>query len=148
MTQLAVVALLLHVCTTAALAGVSWFLQVVHYPLFARVGRRRFSRYGAAHRLVHPLVLWPLMVVELITALALAASAQSIIRPELQAAGLVLLACVWGLTIRIQRSPAKALETAFYPAALRSLLRLHCFRTTCWNLRVVVVVLMLAVILA
>ena len=101
-----------------------------------------------AHHVVSPLVLWPLMAIETLSASVQAALPNGQVRLELLAAGLVLLVCIWGLTLFIQRKPARMLTTAFDPSALRSLLRANCFRSVCWGLRAVVVLLMLADVIA
>ena len=47
--RLAMIVLLVNVASTLVLVGLIWFVQVVHYPLFARIGMEEFSRYHAAH---------------------------------------------------------------------------------------------------
>jgi hypothetical protein len=41
--------MLVHVGATLFMVGVIWFVQVVHYPLFSRVGLEKFSLYSEAH---------------------------------------------------------------------------------------------------
>ena len=50
MTTTAVVLLSLHLAATAAMTGLIWFVQVVHYPLFAAVGADQFVAYEVAHQ--------------------------------------------------------------------------------------------------
>jgi hypothetical protein len=38
-----------HLAATAAMVGLIWFVQVVHYPLFASVGADEFVAYENAH---------------------------------------------------------------------------------------------------
>jgi hypothetical protein len=40
--------LLLNLASTGMMIGVIWFVQVVHYPLFGRVGRDGWTDYAAA----------------------------------------------------------------------------------------------------
>ncbi len=44
-----VTVVLAHAASTWFLTGLIWLVQVVHYPLFAQVGRRGFVAYEAAH---------------------------------------------------------------------------------------------------
>jgi hypothetical protein len=43
MSQPFEVVLLAHVATTLFMTGLSWFVQVVHYPLLTQVGRCGFA---------------------------------------------------------------------------------------------------------
>jgi hypothetical protein len=52
--------LLLQAAATLFMTGVIWFVQVVHYPLMARVGAAGFPDYEAAHaRLTGYVVVGP-----------------------------------------------------------------------------------------
>src|SRR4028119_2428265 len=53
------------------MVGVIWFVQVVHYPLFSRVGPEKFSLYSEAHSRLTTYVVGPPMLVEAATALLL-----------------------------------------------------------------------------
>jgi hypothetical protein len=38
-----------HAFATLFMCGLAWFVQVVHYPLMARVGEPQWSEYERAH---------------------------------------------------------------------------------------------------
>ena len=63
--------ILSHLTATLAMVGIIWFVQVVHYPLFERVGKRGFQTYSATHSRFTDLVVGPPMLVETATAVAL-----------------------------------------------------------------------------
>lgn len=42
--------LLLHTFSTIFMTGLIWFVQVVHYPLFAAVGREAAAPYSSTLR--------------------------------------------------------------------------------------------------
>ena len=57
-----------HFAATWTLVGLIWTMQLVHYPLFAHVGRHTFT---ACHHLHTTQITWvvaPLMFTELVTA--------------------------------------------------------------------------------
>ena len=55
--------LLVNLAATLFMVGIIWFVQVVHYPLFARVGSRGFILYSKAHsRLTTYVVGLPMLV--------------------------------------------------------------------------------------
>jgi hypothetical protein len=41
--------LLAHLAVTLFMVGMIWFVKVVHYPLFAKVGPEGFTLYSKAH---------------------------------------------------------------------------------------------------
>ena len=58
---------LLHLAVTLFVVGVIWFVQVVHYPLMASVGRAESAAYVQAHTRRTAWVVGPPMLVELAT---------------------------------------------------------------------------------
>lgn len=57
--------LLLQVVTTLFMVGVIWFVQVVHYPLMAHVGRAEAVAYEKSHTRRTGWVVGPPMLIEL-----------------------------------------------------------------------------------
>lgn len=51
--------------STWFMTGVIWFVQVVHYPLFAKVGESAFSTYESLHTMRTGWVVAPMMILEL-----------------------------------------------------------------------------------
>ncbi|MEM6629435.1 MAG: hypothetical protein AAF694_07160 [Bacteroidota bacterium] len=51
--------------STWFMTGVIWFVQVVHYPLFARVGADVFTTYESLHTMRTGWVVAPVMLLEL-----------------------------------------------------------------------------------
>ena len=65
------VLLALHALATVTIAGLIWFVQLVHYPLFPLVGASDFVRYEREHTRRVTWIVAPLMILEAITAVAL-----------------------------------------------------------------------------
>lgn len=129
-----------HAFVTLFMTGLIWFVQVVHYPLFARVGNTDFTAYEAQHtRRTGRLVGAP-MLLELGLAATLAWS------PGGTAAwcGLGLLAIIWLSTAVSQVPMHRRLERGFDQAAHQRLVRGNWVRTIAWTLRGVLAILMLA----
>ena len=57
-------ALLVHCAVTWYMVGLIWFVQVVHYPLFAGVGDQASAAYQRAHMRKTTWVTLPPMLVE------------------------------------------------------------------------------------
>ncbi len=63
--------LLANLAATLFMVGIIWFVQIVHYPLFSRVGGAGFAAYSEAHSRLTGLVVGPPMLVEAATTVAL-----------------------------------------------------------------------------
>lgn len=120
--------LLAHAAATVGMAGVAWFVNVVHYPLFALVAGD-FARYEKIHADRTTVVVAPLMTVEAATALVLVAW-----KPGwLTGAGLALVAVLWLSTAFIQVPCHRALGRGFDAGVHRRLVRTSWIRTAGWT---------------
>ena len=141
------IVLLLQVGATLFMVGLIWFVQVVHYPLFGRVGREGFADYSVAHSRLTGLVVGPPMLVEAGTTLALVVRPPDGVTFLLPLLGLVLLAVVWLSTALLQSPQHGVLGNGFVPASHRFLVASNWVRTVCWTARGVLVLLMLAALI-
>jgi hypothetical protein len=131
--------LLIHAGATFAMVGLIWFVQVVHYPLFGRVGPESFPEYAQLHQRRTTLVVAPIMVAELATGLWLVIGPPSFLPGWYPWAGLALLALIWISTACIQ-VPLHGRLTADYDVqAHRSLVLTNWLRTLAWTARGVLV---------
>ena len=127
--------LLVHLAATLFMTGLIWFVQIVHYPLFAGVGAPGWTGYAAAHTGRTRWVVGPPMLTEAAAALVL------VLRPpaEVPAAwawtGLGLLAVVWLSTAFIQVPRHRLLADGFDAGVARSLVATNWLRTVAWTAR-------------
>lgn len=70
--KLELILLVINAGSTWFMTGLIWFVQIVHYPLFAAVGLEQFPAYAERHRQLTSLVVAGPMLTEIITALLLA----------------------------------------------------------------------------
>ncbi len=126
-----------QVSATLVMTGVIWFVQVVHYPLFASVGRSEFAAYEAEHTVRTGWVVGPPMLVEISTStLALVPG----LRPEffplwVAVAGEVLVGVIWISTATLQVPLHGRLVRGFDAKAVARLVSSNWVRTVCWSLR-------------
>jgi hypothetical protein len=135
--------LLTHAAATLFMVGVIWFVQVVHYPLFDRVGASDFSAYSTRHTTVTGLVVGPPMILEAGTAVALVVWTPPGISVSLVWTGLLLVAGIWLSTALLQAPRHTTLGRGFDPAAHRFLVTSNWLRTVLWSLRGLVVLCIL-----
>jgi len=119
---------------TAAMGGLIWFVQVVHYPLFAAVDRSAFEAYEQRHRWLTGFVVGPLMAVETLTALAAVLLTSGATR-WWAIVGVVMLALIHASTVTIQVPLHVALSNGFDPVLHRRLVRSNWLRTVLWTAR-------------
>jgi hypothetical protein len=124
-----------HAFATIALAGLIWFVQVVHYPLMARVGSEEFSAYASEHVRRTTLVVAPLMLAELAAAswLALWPPVPQVIWAT--TVGFLLLIVVWLSTAVLQVPCHRQLERGLDPLRVRRLVTTNWVRTLAWTAR-------------
>lgn len=122
----------LHSAATWALAGLIWTIQLVHYPLFAQVGRDSFKAYHQRHTTQITWVVAPLMFLELLTAAALVMFGN---RDPWLLASLVPLAFNWLSTWRVQIPLHDKLAAGFDAQAHQRLVSTNWWRTAAWTSR-------------
>ena len=127
--------LLTNVAATLYMTGLIWCIQIVHYPLFAQVGREGFAAYEAAHSsLITPVVGLP-MLIELATAGLLLFFRAPAIRLSEAVIGLLLVVVVWLSTMFLQVPQHNILSAGFDAAAHQFLVNSNWLRTIAWSLR-------------
>ena len=133
--------LLTQIASTLPLVGLIWTIQLVHYPLFARIPESGFRDYQLQHMRRITWIVFPLMMLELGSSIALVA-----VRPTepLVIAGLLLVMVIWVSTAMLQVPCHRDLVTGFDTSAHRRLVGSNWIRTAAWTARGVLVILMVA----
>ncbi len=129
----------LHLAATLFMGGLIWTIQLVHYPLFVRVGEEQFVAYEASHtRRMGALLVVPALV-EIASAALLTRTGG-----PLALAGAVLLVVIWTLTavvfVPLHGRLSKGRSVA---ATVARLVRLNWVRTALWSVRGVIAVALL-----
>jgi hypothetical protein len=127
--------LLANLGSSLAMTGLIWFVQIVHYPLFASVGEREFAGYEKRHAQLTSRVVGPLMVMEAAAALGLVFLAQGRLAAWAVWAGLALVALIWLSTAAMQVPCHSRLAAGFHSEVHRKLVRSNWIRTAAWTLR-------------
>lgn len=110
-------------------------VQVVHYPLFARVSPENYVQYQQLHeRYITPVVGIP-MIIEIITAILLLSFMPKGISVVWVWTALILLIMVWLSTAFLQVPCHSKLNVAFDADAHRQLVNTNWIRTVGWSLR-------------
>ncbi len=121
----AVLWLLVHLASTAVLAGIGWVVQVVVYPAFALVGDPQWAGYHRAHQRAIALVIFPPWLAQAVAVIGLILDGPAATDVAL---GVLALAGV-ALTVFAAVPAHGRLD----PTDLRPLLRANLARTLVWT---------------
>jgi hypothetical protein len=124
-----------NLAATLLMTGLIWFVQVVHYPLFASVGKPEFTGYEKKHSHLTSFVVGPPMLIEAVSAVWLCWLAPARLPSWAAWAGLLLVALIWLSTAAIQVPCHARLDTGFHAVIHRRLVRSNWIRTFAWTLR-------------
>ncbi len=130
--------LLIHVFSTIFMVGLIWFVQIVHYPLFANVGADQFKTYEELHQRWTTWVVGPAMLIELGTAILLVKNppAES---ATLAWVGLGLVIVIWLATGLLSVPAHNSLTIEYTTGAYRTLVSTNWIRTIAWTTRGILV---------
>ena len=119
-----------HLLTTFAMAGLIWFVQIVHYPMMASFDRQNFASHEKEHCDRTGWVVVPLMLVEIFTfALLLLEGLRS---NTFLLSGL-LLGVIWASTFLLQVPLHRTLLQGWNAEAHRQLVTTNWIRTAAWT---------------
>jgi hypothetical protein len=125
----------LHFIVTAILVGLIWTVQVVHYPSFAFVEKSRFSEFETFHSLRISVIVMPLMLTELGSALWLLGRGERVY----YISGAVLL-LIWAVTFFVSVPCHKSLAKGFDAQQWRRLVASNWLRTLGWSTRLLLLI--------
>ena len=145
--QFPVIILIANLVSTCYMVGLIWMVQVVHYPLFAKVGTDNYEQYQISHQSLTTLVVGPPMLVEFITAAMLLWYRPPGVPGGLIYTALGLLIMVWASTAFVQVPCHEKLTSGFDAAIHSRLVFSNWIRTIGWSARGALVTWMLVHVL-
>jgi hypothetical protein len=134
--------------STVFMTGVIWFVQIVHYPLFAAIDRAGFAEYEQRHTALTTRVVAPAMLVEALSAVLLIWWRPSGLSNAQVSIGVALVVVVWLSTMFIQVPCHEALSKGFDTGVHERLVDTNWIRTVAWSLRAVLVTWMALAVFA
>ena len=138
-------ALLLQLGTTLPLLGLIWFVQVVAYPLFARVAAADFLAYHASHSRLITYVVAPLMVGELAGSMVWLIWPLDGVPREVAWVGAALAVTTWVVTMFVSVPQHAILARGFDARAHGLLVVTNWLRTASWTARGALLLWLIAV---
>ncbi len=135
--------LAMHLLFTGAMTGLIWFVQVVHYPMFANVEAEGFTTYEAIHMRLTTWVVAPIMLLELLATSALLIIGLEGTQRAMAIACVGLTVINWLSTACLQVPCHRRLTKGFDRAAHLRLVRTNWIRTIAWTMKSVLAVTLL-----
>jgi len=142
--------LVTQILATAMMTGIIWFVQIVHYPLFLKVPLEGFVSYEQSHTVRTGLVVAPLMLLEMGTAIGLvglslfSGEKTTVGLSPLHLGALGCLLLIWASTFLIQVPLHQLLEQRADPKAMELLVSTNWIRTILWSIRLGLLALLIA----
>lgn len=119
---------------TNFMCGLIWFVQVVHYPLFSKVGEQNFVDYEKLHCSKTSYIVVPLMLIELITGFLLLYISNPLPFNYL-IVNFMLIVLIWLSTAFIQSPAHIELIRSFSQKVHQNLVRFNWLRTILWSIK-------------
>ena len=133
--------LMAQAVASGAMCGIIW---VVHYPLFARVDGAEAAAYAQENKSRTGRVVIPFMLVEGLTAAAVAWRPPPGVPRSVALLGVAMVAALWLSTALVQMPlHARLARAGHSPGVVSSLVRSNWLRTAVWSARAAVSVWML-----
>ena len=129
---------LLHLFSTAMLTGLIWTIQVVHYPSFLWIEKKEFVRFEGFHAKSISLIVVPLMLCEILTAIALCVFNEALSYNQPFLISIVALGLIWLSTFAVQVPLHSKLAEGWSEEHIRTLIRTNWFRTILWTVRIII----------
>ncbi len=125
--------LLFNFASAWMMVGLIWLIQLVHYPLFAFVGRDAFVSYAAQHVRRITFLVAPIMLIELVTSIALFVFRPPAVQMWMVVIGMILVAVAWISTWTMQIPAHEKLALGFDSPSYLRLVRTNWIRTIAWT---------------
>lgn len=139
----AIVLLAAQAVSSGMMAGIIWFVQAVHYPLFAAADA---AGYAVENQRRTSWVVLPPMLVEAVVAAWLVIEPPTAVGRGVAVAGLVMVGLLWLSTLAVQMPlHARLARAGHEPATVAALVQSNWVRTVLWTARAVLAAWMLAV---
>jgi hypothetical protein len=137
------VVLVAQAIASGAMAGIAWFVQVVHYPLFSRIPPGTAGDYARENQRITSRVVLPPMLVEAAAATWLAVGPPPGVGRAAALVGLALVGLTTLSTAVVQVPLHAQLAAGHDPAVVARLVRSTWLRTAAWSARAVLAAWML-----
>ncbi len=126
---------LIQLITCSFLTGLIWVIQLVHYPSFHYVDRKKFLAFNQYHQAAITVIVLPMMIFELLSALTLF---YLFPRTFIYQASLTLVVIIWLSTFLLSVPCHNKLLKEKNSATIKTLVKTNWIRTVAWTARLAI----------
>jgi len=126
---------LTQLAATVFMTGLIWFVQLVHYPLMARVSPAVMVDYETAHQQRTTVIVAPAMLIEVTAAVGLVVTSPAEIGPLWHTLNLATIALIWASTFFLQMPLHRRLTQRYDKKNIDRLVLTNWPRTALWSVR-------------
>ena len=126
--------LTLQLISCAFMTGLIWTIQLIHYPTFSYVAEDHFKKFHVFHTRKITYIVLPIMFLELVTAVALAAQFSEL---KLIWVNIFTLLVIWAMTFFISVPLHNSLSESMNTNVINKLVLTNWPRTLLWSIRLV-----------
>ncbi|MBV8781257.1 MAG: hypothetical protein JO353_07655 [Phycisphaerae bacterium] len=127
--------ILINAIATWYMAGLIWFVQLVHYPLFANVAENSFTAYHKRHMDATGWAVGPSMIVEALSTILLLIRRPAAVPLWVAWSGLAMVVALWLSTALVQVPAHYRLGRGEDRSLIRWLTLTNWLRTALWSAR-------------
>lgn len=129
--------LLFHIILSAFMTGVTWFVQLVHYPTLRILNREQYQEYNSIHFKPTTFITFPFMLLELISGVWLVVDKPNVNILPYFAVNLALILVIWVSTMVIQ--VPLHFKISKYPSIkqVNKLIKSNWLRTIIWSGKII-----------
>ena len=125
--------LLIHLISNAIMFGITWVVQLVHYPMIHMLDEEKFFEYQRAHVIPTTIITFPTMVTEWATAFLLVLYVSSGVNYLL----LGLSTLLWISTMTLQVPTHRKLAKEYTEEMTDKLINTNWIRTAIWSFKLI-----------
>lgn len=133
MTSIASAIFLAHALSVFLMTAVIWFVQLVTYPQFIEIGESRFRDYHASYARKISMIVIPLMLVELGSAMAAVPVFWNHEWKIWMTVGAALTLLTWIITFTVQVPQHSILGNGYSRTTIKALVKGNWIRTFLWS---------------
>ncbi|MEM7785848.1 MAG: hypothetical protein AAF939_04195 [Planctomycetota bacterium] len=130
---------ILNLASTWYMVGLIWMVQLVHYPLFAKVGKQDYETYQRLHQQLTSIAVGPAMLVEAFSSVLMGIYPIDGIPPSVIFSGIGLVFVIWISTAALQVPCHGKLNHGYDKPTHQFLVNSNWIRTIAWSARGVLV---------
>ena len=133
--------LIINLAVASYLAGLFWYLQIVHYPLFAYIDRKSFLEYHVQHLKTNIFIVFIPMLVEGAFTIMLAFDAPYNVPPMIPFLCLCLSTSMWLVTFsHIAPLQDKLTTDGYDKETIEKLVQMNWVRTIGWTVKMILLI--------